>query len=583
MINISEPYAPAGNPALLSLRNSFRFNVELYRAVTNDYNISLSYPLSSFTGLGISYFSKANDEIHNISSGIFEVINKNQTFLFSLGHDFLFRWGQQIEIDFELNRYSTISLINSEKIPFLNDQKIILFYRIGFYKQLLDQFSIGILSPPIINLEYHTFAESEKPAETNFNFWKEQRTKTKLPLIAVQWNPSPNFALALSNRSKSGENNAQLASEINLKKFTLTAAFRKQLNSKNIRYILGLGSYLKGFQLFSAYDVKENEFRFALSFAPERNRELIELENLEVPNQILYPYRLKQNNPNFLTKITLRNKIKNPVEITIKLSGHRLPFFSKTIILEKGFHSSVGIPVPSDLENLTPGLYYYDVNILAYYRGKQTLTRTLSFEMKDKHDWTGDPEDLIYFLMPEEKRITTESRRIISLYSKKKNIKDALKIAEHFYNFIRYSINYDHDPKPLHQNHDRVQYPTETLNYRSGDCEDLSILMISLLRSVGIEASFVEINNPESEDGHIFIIFDSQKNISQIVGNDENLQNFIIRTINNQKSKLYVPLELTKCEYSFEEAWQCAAKMYHDVAVKKRGLHTGCVKIVDAF
>ena len=124
---------------------------------------------------------------------------------------------------------------------------------------------------------------------------------------------------------------------------------------------------------------------------------------------------------------------------------------------------------------------------------------------------------------------------------------------------------------------------TETITSRGGDCEDLSVLMISLLKSVGIEASFVQIKNPDSGEGHIFIIFDSQKNLSGIIANDENLQNYIVRTNNKQKQKFYIPLELTKAECSFEEAWFYAAKMYHDIAVRKRGLFTGCVKIVDAF
>jgi len=251
--------------------------------------------------------------------------------------------------------------------------------------------------------------------------------------------------------------------------------------------------------------------------------------------------------------------------------------------LEKKNNSIIEIPVPAELKNVSPGKYSYDINTIAYYRGKQSIKRSIAFEMKDKHDWAGDPNDLIYFLMPGEKRIKAEARRIISLHSKEKNNGDVLKLIKHFYNFIRYSINYVSDPKPINQNHDSVQYPTETIASRSGDCEDLSVLMISLLKSVGIDGSFVQIKNPESGEGHIFIIFDSQKNLSRIIADDENLQNYIVRTNNKQKQKFYIPLELTKADCSFEEAWFYAAKMYFDIAVKKKGLYNGNVKIVDAF
>jgi len=139
LVNASEPFAPVGNPALLTLKDSFRFKFELYRAVSDDYNISLAYPLSPLAGLGISYSSIYKDEIQTIPSGIFQVINKKQTFMFSIGQDFIMQWGQQLEIDFELNRFSTINVINRENIPFLNDQRIKCFYRIGIYKQLFKQ------------------------------------------------------------------------------------------------------------------------------------------------------------------------------------------------------------------------------------------------------------------------------------------------------------------------------------------------------------------------------------------------------------------------------------------------------------
>jgi len=583
LINVSEPFSPTGNPALLSLRNNFRFNLELYRAKTNNYRISLSYPLSSVTGLGISYFYRSRSDIKNISSGIFGVINKSQTFLFSLGHDFLFHWGQQLEIDFELNRFSTINLIDKKNIPFSNNQKVKCFYRIGLFHQIFDKLSVGLLSPPIFNFEYQTFTESEQPVETNLTYWQEQGTDTKLHLLAVEWQPMQNLSLALSNRSISGSNNLQLASEIQIKKLTLTSAFCKRDEQDNLDVIFGLGSHFKGFDLFSAYEKNEKTFRLAISFAPEQMKNLIEIEKVEMETQTFYPYRIQHGVPNYLVKMAIKNKSENPVEITVKLSGRQLPSVTKSMRLEKKNNSIIEIPVPAELKNVSPGKYSYDINTIAYYRGKQSIKRSIAFEMKDKHDWAGDPNDLKYFLMPGEKRIKAEARRIISLHSKEKNNGDVLKLIKHFYNFIRYSINYVSDPKPINQNHDSVQYPTETIASRSGDCEDLSVLMISLLKSVGIDGSFVQIKNPESGEGHIFIIFDSQKNLSRIIADDENLQNYIVRTNNKQKQKFYIPLELTKADCSFEEAWFYAAKMYFDIAVKKKGLYNGNVKIVDAF
>ena len=121
----SEPFAPTGNPALLSLKNNLRFNLEYYHTEPDNYSISLIYPLTSSTGLGIYYTSRYDDNVFNISSGAFEVIQRNQTFLISLGHDYLFRFGQQIEVDFDLNRYTTINMIENENIPWCKKNNVL--------------------------------------------------------------------------------------------------------------------------------------------------------------------------------------------------------------------------------------------------------------------------------------------------------------------------------------------------------------------------------------------------------------------------------------------------------------------------
>jgi hypothetical protein len=38
---------------------------------------------------------------------------------------------------------------------------------------------------------------------------------------------------------------------------------------------------------------------------------------------------------------------------------------------------------------------------------------------------------------------------------------------------------------------DYLQYPYQTMQYRSGDVDDIGILLMSLLQSVGIETSFI--------------------------------------------------------------------------------------------
>ena len=48
---------------------------------------------------------------------------------------------------------------------------------------------------------------------------------------------------------------------------------------------------------------------------------------------------------------------------------------------------------------------------------------------------------------------------------------------------------------------DFLQFPRHTLDYKAGDCDDLSILFNSLLESIGIKTAFITV------PGHIFTAF----------------------------------------------------------------------------
>ncbi len=213
LLSAAEPFAPTGNPALLSLKNDVRLNLEYYRTNVDNYSLSLLCPLSSASGLGIFYSSRYDDEMHNLSFGAFEVVQKKQTFLVSLGHYYVFRFGQQIEFDFELRRYSTIYMTENSDVPFSNDQLFVCSYRLGHYQQFWDNFTLGFLTPPILPYQYRCYSLSEISPRTAWFFWHETTAQTKVPLVAIEWKVLPDLGFLLSKRSKSGKENLQLAVE----------------------------------------------------------------------------------------------------------------------------------------------------------------------------------------------------------------------------------------------------------------------------------------------------------------------------------------------------------------------------------
>jgi hypothetical protein len=70
--------------------------------------------------------------------------------------------------------------------------------------------------------------------------------------------------------------------------------------------------------------------------------------------------------------------------------------------------------------------------------------------------------------------------------------------------------NIDYMPDEERWGEDYWQNPEETLSYYSGDCEDFSVLLCSLLRAYGIDAEriYVALGIDDEEDGHAFLIED---------------------------------------------------------------------------
>ncbi|NUO83968.1 transglutaminase domain-containing protein, partial [candidate division KSB1 bacterium] len=341
--------------------------------------------------------------------------------------------------------------------------------------------------------------------------------------------------------------------------------------------IFGLGGYIKGLDAFATYEARSRDFRMAVSFAPENARDLLEVGEITLASPALYPYRLHHNEPAWLARVELANKTAKPVEVSLKLRGPELPTIKQGFTLASSSRSSVEIPLPRALAKLAPGVYEYHVEVVAFQRGRQNLQRQFSFEMKDAHDWSGASSDLFHFIQPHEPQIVQTARAVLAEVNATRN---AVSIAECFYNFLHRNFRYVSDPRPLHSREDRVQYANETLRLQSGDCEDLTILMVSLLQSAGVHSAFVEIAPQGSAPGHVLLMFDSQQNPAAASDTD-NLQRYIVRQNGEQPGRLFVPLELTRLDLPFAAAWQEALALYQKFGMEQYGLAEGWVKIID--
>jgi transglutaminase-like putative cysteine protease len=79
-----------------------------------------------------------------------------------------------------------------------------------------------------------------------------------------------------------------------------------------------------------------------------------------------------------------------------------------------------------------------------------------------------------------------------------KNYADFIRILQ---NFVRDKIRYVQDIKNI----ETIQTPTRTLEIRTGDCDDKSLLLAALLESIGIPARFLALGYNGENYSHVIV------------------------------------------------------------------------------
>ncbi|HAK45919.1 MAG TPA: hypothetical protein DCO79_08390 [Spirochaeta sp.] len=106
---------------------------------------------------------------------------------------------------------------------------------------------------------------------------------------------------------------------------------------------------------------------------------------------------------------------------------------------------------------------------------------------------------------------------------------------------------------------DFLQFPQQSLDYRTGDCDDLSILYCALLESVGIRTAFITV------PGHIFTAFAlnmDEREAEKTFSSPENLI-FI-------DDEAWIPIEITMVTENFLSAWDYGAKQWREGSSKMK-------------
>ena len=198
---------------------------------------------------------------------------------------------------------------------------------------------------------------------------------------------------------------------------------------------------------------------------------------------------------------------------------------------------------------------------LTYLRDGQkddiTLTQPMTIYGKNAIVW-GDSAMVGSFVTPKDDTLRDYVRQVVNTYQPEPGpLNDKLVSAmAYFSSLTAAGTNYIIDPNtPFSELRDDqidyVQFPRETLRLRSGDCDDLSVLISAGLENLGIRTAFLEV------PGHLFLMFDTglPADDAGLISGDMSLLAF-------KDGNVWIPLEATMVNTSFTEAWAEGAKKY---------------------
>jgi len=123
-----------------------------------------------------------------------------------------------------------------------------------------------------------------------------------------------------------------------------------------------------------------------------------------------------------------------------------------------------------------------------------------------------------------------------------------------------YGLRYVVDPNTPHAKYevdeasvDYLQFPGQTLEFRSGDCDDLSILTAALLEAAGMETAFITV------PGHIYVA-------AALTSPPDQLLSLLARPedIFVEGGKAWLPIEVTAVQEGFLRAWQLGAREWRE-------------------
>ena len=247
-----------------------------------------------------------------------------------------------------------------------------------------------------------------------------------------------------------------------------------------------------------------------------QKQQIYEIQDTRIVVQDIYPAYYKFYNTYPLALVTVRNLINSPIEVNVTCYIEKYsvkPKESGFVRINAGETRDIPITVffsknlmqVSERQQVMLDL---DVHVRAATTHKSQINAQLVIHSRNA--WNGEMDKLDYFLTPENKTVRDLARKTaLNIEDSESECVSLARARAVFQELGSMNIRYLPDPNIPFYRDDRVQFPEETIELGSGDCDDLVILYASLLESLGLQTAFVEVCDPEKELAHVYLLFNT--------------------------------------------------------------------------
>jgi tetratricopeptide (TPR) repeat protein/fibronectin type 3 domain-containing protein len=290
---------------------------------------------------------------------------------------------------------------------------------------------------------------------------------------------------------------------------------------------------------------------------PPLEIEVVKLQNIFSNSYKIYErdgvgiVKLTNNTDKAMDKIKVSFVLKNFMDYSTESKIDKLmPGESKELVLKAVFNNSIlTVTEDSSIQALIEASYFEGGKRVAYSRNE-------TVNVYDKHRLTWDErERFASFVTPKDPPVLNLVRSVVGEYAE---TKDEIQLAAGLFDALGlYGLTYIQDPSNPYQVSsgkanavDYLQFPRETLERKSGDCDDLVAFYSSGLESMGINTRVLEV------PGHMLMMFST--------GIPADSDGY---TMNNlyviYEGMLWVPVETTLVGNSFIKAWENGSSTYY--------------------